>query len=115
MDRIKNMTMGKPLELILLFSFPLIVANIGQQLYMVVDGIIVGQGAGVEALASVGASDWCYWLALWAISALGQGFAIPVSQYFGEGDYRSLRKAVAASVWLSRIMGQVFISVYGRG
>ena len=52
MERIKNMTAGSPLKLILFFSFPLIAANIGQQLYMVVDAMIVGQGAGVEALAS---------------------------------------------------------------
>lgn len=73
MERIKNMTAGSPLKLILFFSLPLIAANIGQQLYMVVDAMIVGQGAGVEALASVGAADWSYWLALWAVCALTQG------------------------------------------
>ena len=41
-----------------------------EQLYQVTDAIIVGQGAGVEALASVGVADWSYWLALWAISAM---------------------------------------------
>ena len=39
------------------------------------EGKAVGQGAGVEALASVGAADWSYWLALWAICALTQGFS----------------------------------------
>lgn len=100
MSRVKNMTKGSPLTLILVFALPLIVANIGQQFYMIVDAMIVGQGVGVEALASVGAADWSYWLALWSISALTQGFAIPVSQYFGENDYGSVREAVASSIWL---------------
>lgn len=103
MERIKNMTAGSPLKLILFFSFPLIAANIGQQLYMVVDAMIVGQGAGVEALASVGAADWSYWLALWAICALTQGFSIPISQAFGEGNYADVRKLTAASIYLSLI------------
>ena len=63
MSRVKNMTKGSPLTLILVFALPLIVANIGQQFYMIVDAMIVGQGVGVEALASVGAADWSYWLA----------------------------------------------------
>ena len=100
MNRVKNMTKGNPLTLILVLAFPLMIANIGQQFYMIVDAMIVGQGVGVEALASVGAADWSYWMALWAISAMTQGFAVPVSQYFGENDYSRVRKAVVSSVWL---------------
>lgn len=100
MNRVKNMTKGNPLTLILVLAFPLMIANIGQQFYMIVDAMIVGQGVGVEALASVGAADWSYWMALWEISAMTQGFAVPVSQYFGENDYSRVRKAVVSSVWL---------------
>ena len=87
MDRTKDMTAGSPPKLILLFALPLIVANIGQQLYMVVDAMIVGQGVGVEALASVGAADWSYWRACWAVGALPQGFAFRFTQNFGETNY----------------------------
>lgn len=105
MSRVKNMTEGSPTNLMVSFAAPLIIANFGQQLYMIVDAIIVGKGVGVEALASVGATDWSYWLALWVIQALTQGFAIPISHYFGEGDKTKIRKSVAMSVKLCLFTG----------
>lgn len=105
MSRETNMTTGSPLRLIAMFSFPLIIANLGQQCYTIVDAMIVGKGVGVEALASVGATDWAYWLALWALQALAQGFSIPVSQSFGEGDPKKVRKTVAMSVKLCFTIG----------
>lgn len=98
------------MKLLLLFAAPLIVANFGQQLYMIVDAIIVGRGVGVEALASVGATDWAYWLALWVVQALTQGFAIPISQYFGEGNHTRLRQTVAMSIKLCIFIG-IFMTV----
>lgn len=112
LERIKNMTEGKPAKLMITFAAPLILANFGQQLYMIVDAIIVGRGVGVEALAAVGATDWSYWLALWVIQAMTQGFAIPISHYFGEKDHRKLRQAVAMSVWLCTITGIVMTVVF---
>ena len=100
MSRVKDMTSGKPAKLLLLFSFPLILENLGQQLYMIVDAIIVGQGVGVEGLAAVGATDWTYWLALWVIQGTTQGFGILIAQYFGEGSREKMRKAIAMSIGL---------------
>ena len=105
MNRTTNMTVGNPTKLILSFAFPLIIANLGQQLYTIVDAIIVGKGVGVEALAAVGATDWAYWFALWTIGALTQGFAIPISQYFGEGNKKNLRKAISSSIILCASIG----------
>ena len=84
MQRTTDMTVGKPLSLILKFSFPLILTNLGQQLYMIADGAIVGRGVGIKALASVGAADWICWLILWTVIGLTQGFSVFVSKYFGE-------------------------------
>ncbi|WP_329809145.1 MATE family efflux transporter [Enterocloster citroniae] len=103
----KNMTEGSPAKLILSFSLPLMAANLGQQLYMIVDTMIVGKGVGVEALASVGATDWSYWLALWVIQAMTQGFAISISQHFGEGNQNRIKKTVAMSIWLCLGIGVV--------
>ena len=64
MSRATDMTVGSPTKHILSFAFPLILTNIGQQLYMIADASIVGRGVGVKALAAVGATDWCYWLIL---------------------------------------------------
>ena len=84
MAKVTDMTKGKPAVLLLSFAFPLILGNLGQQLYMIVDAIIVGRGVGVKALAAVGATDWTYWLILWVIQALTQGFATRISHHFGE-------------------------------
>ena len=56
MTRTRNMTEGKILREVIPFAVPLLLANLGQQLYTIVDGSIVGRGIGAKALASVGAS-----------------------------------------------------------
>ena len=108
MSNVKNMTKGNPLKLILTFAFPLILTNIGQQFYMIVDASIVGRGVGVKALASVGAADWIYWLILWSVAGLTQGFATFVARYFGEGDYRTMSKVISHSAFLSFAIAVIF-------
>ena len=108
MSKTKDMTTGNPTKLILFFAFPLILTNLGQQLYMIVDSAIVGRGVGVKALAAVGATDWIYWMLLWAVQGLTQGFAIYVAQYFGRKDYDGLNKVIAMSTFLCTIFGVLF-------
>lgn len=105
------MTSGKPTGHILNFAFPIILTNLGQQLYMIADGAIVGRGVGVKALASVGATDWCYWLILWSVCGLTQGFSTFVSRHFGEKDFREMNKAIATSVVLCAIIGGVLTAL----
>lgn len=105
MSHVTNMTNGNPTKLMLMFSLPLMVGNIGQQLYTVVDAIIVGQGVGVQALAALGASDWIYWLVLWSISSFAQGFSILITQRFGAGDRAGARRAIAMSIQLCAVIG----------
>lgn len=107
MKRVTNMTEGSPLRLILLFAIPLIFTNLGQQLYMIVDASIVGRGVGVKALAAVGATDWSYWLILWTITGVTQGFGVFVSRYFGEQEYGRMNRAITMSTILCAIIGAV--------
>ena len=60
--RIKNMTEGRPASLIFSFALPLMVGNVFQQLYTVVDTMVVGKALGVGALAALGAADWLNWM-----------------------------------------------------
>lgn len=108
MGKTKDMTAGNPTKLILFFAFPLILTNLGQQLYMIVDSAIVGRGVGVKALAAVGATDWIYWMLLWAIQGLTQGFAIYAAQYFGRKDYDGLNRVIAMSTLLCAVFGMLF-------
>ena len=56
--QVRDMTKGSPGRLIILFAIPLMLGNICQQLYTMVDTIVVGQIAGVQALAALGAVEW---------------------------------------------------------
>lgn len=105
MKRTVDMTVGSPTKHILKFAFPLILANMGQQLYAVADASIVGRGVGVNALASVGATDWVYCMILWAVISLTQGFSTFVSRYFGEKSFVKLNKSIAMSILLSGSIG----------
>ena len=99
--QVKNMTEGNPIKLILSVALPLMVGNIFQQLYTVVDAQVVGTVEGVSALAALGASDWFYWMFLGLVQGLAQGFTIPMAQAFGAKDYGALRKNVGNSIVLA--------------
>ena len=99
--RTLNMTEGKPLKLIVVFAMPLMLGNVFQQLYTVVDTMIVGQALGVGALAALGAADWLNWMVLSTVQGFAQGFSIRMSHEFGAGTYDKLRKTVANSILLA--------------
>ena len=99
--RTLNMTEGKPLKLIVAFAIPLMLGNVFQQLYTVVDTMIVGQALGVGALAALGAADWLNWMVLSTVQGFAQGFSIRMSHEFGAGTYDKLRKTVANSILLA--------------
>ncbi len=101
MSRVIDMTQGKPIKQMLTFAFPVILTNFGQQLYQIVDAVIVGRGVGVDALAAVGCTDWTYWVILWSMSTMTAGFATFVSRFFGERDFVRLNRAIAISAMLS--------------
>ena len=107
--RIKIMTDGKPASLIFTFALPLMIGNVFQQLYTVVDTMVVGKGLGVSALAALGAADWMNWLMLGIIQGITQGFGILMAQEFGAGKYDDLRKTIGCSIALSLISSIVLL------
>ena len=105
----KDMTTGKPLPLIISFALPLMVGNIFQQLYTVVDTMVVGKALGVDALAALGATDWLYWMLLGMIQGVTQGFGILMAREFGAKRYESLRSVVGSSTSLSALAALLFV------
>jgi len=91
----KNMTVGKPLKLIILFALPLMLGNILQQLYIMVDTMIVGQFLGVDALASLGGADWINWAITGIVMGFTQGFSIRISNNLGAQDFKAMEKTLA--------------------
>lgn len=107
--KIRDMTTGKPLPLIISFALPLMVGNIFQQLYTVVDTMVVGKALGVDALAALGATDWLYWMLLGMIQGVTQGFGILMAREFGAKQYESLRSVVGSSTSLSALSALLFL------
>jgi len=107
--KIKDMTIGRPLPLIISFAFPLMVGNIFQQLYTVVDTMVVGKALGVDALAALGATDWLYWMWLGMIQGITQGFGILMAREFGAKQFETLRSVVGSSVTLSVLSAVLFL------
>lgn len=101
--KITNMTEGSPSKLIITFALPLMIGNVFQQLYTVIDTMVVGQALGVSALAALGATDWLNWLFAGLVQGFAQGFSILMSQEFGSGNYKRLRKVIFNSMILSVI------------
>ena len=100
-SHVKNMTEGRPVPLIFSFAIPLMIGNVFQQLYTVVDTMVVGKALGVSALAALGAADWMNWMMLGIIQGFTQGFGILLAQEFGAKRYDNLRRSVGNSAVLS--------------
>ena len=89
-----DMTKGRPLPVLLRFTIPLLLGNLFQQFYNLVDTMIVGKTLGVSALAGVGATSSINFMIIGFCMGICNGFAIPVAQQFGAGKYSELRKYV---------------------
>ena len=100
----KEMTAGPALPLILRFTLPLLLGNLLQQTYSLVDAAIVGKFLGINSLASVGASTSVVFLILGFCNGCCGGFGIPVAQKFGARDYSTMRSYVSVSLKLSMVM-----------
>jgi len=86
---------------ILGFGVPVLIGNLIQQLYNVVDTAIVGKTLGYDALAAVGSTGSISFLVMGFCIGICGGFAIPVAQQFGAVNYRELRRDMAGGVMLS--------------
>lgn len=107
----KDLTRGKPSKLILTFALPLFIGNVFQQLYSMVDTIIVGQTVSTQALAGVGATGALSFLIIGFVQGMTSGFAVLTSQKYGARDEDGVKKTVAASVVLSLVMSAVLTAI----
>lgn len=102
------MTSGNSMRQIVLFFLPLLFGNLFQQVYSLVDSIIVGKGIGDNALAAVGASGTLNFLILGFVVGLTRGFGISFSQSFGSGNSKLLRGYILAAQYISSVISIVF-------
>jgi len=105
---ITDMTKGNPLNHILIFSIPLLIGNIFQQLYNIADLVIVGRFLGVESFASIGAVAPLFFLLTFIIVGMTSGFAIITGQKYGAKDIEGVRYSVITSIILTVIITVLF-------
>lgn len=113
MAAVKELTSGSPLPLIFKFTMPLLLGNMLQQAYSLIDAIIVGKCLGINALASVGASSSVIFLILGFCNGCSGGFGIPIAQKFGARDYSMMRRYIFVSMQLTAVMSVIIAIVTG--
>ena len=107
-----DMTSGSPWKKIAMFTIPMVLGNIAQQLYNTVDSIVVGKFVGDNALAAVGSASPIFNLLLVLFIGISVGTSVMVSQYFGAKDRKQLSHAIGTSITLTAI-ASIFIMIVG--
>lgn len=102
-----DLTTGKPMKLIILFTIPILLGNIVQQFYYVIDSIIVGQYLGVNALAAIGSTGSLTFLVIGWVMGMTGGFAILIAQRYGANDIKGVKHYAAMSFYLCVFMSIV--------
>lgn len=108
----KDLTKGSESWLLLMFMVPLLIGNVFQQLYIVVDSIVVGQFLGKQALAAVGACFPIVFLLISLVMGLTMGASVIISQYYGAKKYDLVKKTIDTT-YLSILLPGVILSLTG--
>lgn len=95
-----DMTQGNPTKILLQFAVPMLVGNIFQQLYNMVDSAIVGRFVGENALAAVGATGSIVWLFFSLVYGLASGAGVIVSQYYGAKEEKKVKQTIATAAYI---------------
>ena len=103
----KDMTEGNALGLILRFALPLLVGNLLQQTYNMIDAVIVGRFLGTQALAGVGATSSVQFLVIGFCTGLCSGFGVPVARDFGGGQLRRMRRDIFHGAFLTAVIAAI--------
>ena len=114
-QKMHDMTVGKPSKLIIQFMIPMFLGNVFQQFYNVADSIVAGQFLGVQALAAIGSTGSLMFFVTGWMNGMSSGFAILVSQWFGAKNYDRMRHYVAMSVYLSLLLSVLMTAGFLAG
>lgn len=109
---VSSMTEGSPVKLILMFTLPMLVGNLFQQFYNMVDSIVVGRFVGANALAAVGATGSINFLFFSMSFGIASGIGVVVSQAFGAGKSDMVERAIINGLYLLAFVSAI-VSVLG--
>ena len=108
----KDLTTGKESRLILQFATPMLLGNIFQQMYNIVDSIVIGNYLGKEALAAVGASFPFIFLLISMIIGIASGSTIIIAQYFGAKNMEKVKQAID-TLYIFLFFASIAVSIIG--
>lgn len=112
MNMVQDMTMGKEVPLLIKFTIPLLIGNLFQQCYSIVDSAIVGQVEGANALGAIGCTNWITYIFFACCNGVGVGAGILVAQFFGASERTSIKQAISNSFYIILVLG-VLLSIFG--
>lgn len=110
MEKTKDLTNGSEIKSILWFAFPILIGNIFQQLYNVVDTAVIGNVLGNNALAAVGASGPIYSLVIWLAVGFTSGFSVILARFFGANDEGNMKRSVSL-IYTLTVLIAILLSV----
>lgn len=105
--KVTNMTEGNTLKLLILFAIPMLIGNLFQQLYNIVDSIVVGRLVGADALASIGVTGSISFFFFALCNGIGAGGGIIASQYFGMNDTKNVKSCITNTAYIMIIFPTV--------
>lgn len=99
-----NLTQGRPAAVLVKYSIPIIIGNVFQQMYNLVDTIIVGRFVSYQALAGVGITNGICFFILGLLLGITSGLGIRTAQYYGAGDKAGVRASFRVSLLICAAM-----------
>lgn len=108
---LKDMTKGTPWKLLLQFAVPLFIGNIFQQLYNMVDSIIVGNFVGPNALGAIGTTNSLNFLFFSLVAGLSVGIGIIVAQFFGSNNEEKVKDTIGNAIWIVLISSVIMACI----
>ena len=108
---VNNLTEGKPLKLLFFFAIPMVVGNLFQQLYNMVDSMVVGRFVGEDALAAVGSSFPVVFLSVAIAAGLSMGCTVVISQFFGAGKILEMKITVSTALISLGVIGLIIMGI----
>ncbi len=108
----RDLTTGKEASVIFRFALPMVIGNLLQQMYQVVDSIIIGNFLGKEALAAQGASFPIFYTLIAFVIGIGSGATVVISQYFGAKDIDRVKKAID-TIFIFLFFASIVITIVG--
>ncbi len=107
----KDMTNGDPAKGLIVFAIPMILGNLFQQLYNIIDTIIVGNFVGEEALAAVGASTSLAFLFIALATGMSIGSSVVISRFFGGKQLEKMKTAIYTIIFTALVISIVLTMV----